>query len=211
MTSRDDILNRIRARRSAALPHPGPGPTPQRGQVAGAERTALFVRMAQQALASVDQASLRAEVPGLVKNYLSQHNLPAEARLAPDPRVTDLDWASQPLLNVSVGGTDGSHPISVTGAFAGVAETGTLALTSGAPSPTLLNFLPETHIIVVDAKDLAGTYEELWAKLKAHYGETMPRTLNLVTGPSRSGDIEQTILMGAHGPKRLHIIVVDES
>jgi L-lactate dehydrogenase complex protein LldG len=210
MSSRDDILNRIRAGRSAAKPHPGSGPTPKRGQVAGAERKALFVKMAQQALATVDEANSRAEVPGLVKNYLSQHNLPAEARLAPDPRITDLDWASQPLLNVTVGGTDGSHPISVTGAFAGVAETGTLALASGAPSPTLLNFLPETHIVVVDAKDLAGSYEELWAKLKARYGETMPRTLNLVTGPSRSGDIEQTILMGAHGPKRLHIIVVDE-
>ena len=110
----------------------------------------------------------------------------------------------------SYGGTDGSHPISVTGAFAGVAETGTLALTSGAPSPTLLNFLPETHIVVVDARDLAGTYEELWAKLKAQYGATMPRTLNLVTGPSRSGDIEQKLLLGAHGPRALHIIVVGE-
>ena len=211
MSSREDILNRIRAGRSTAKPHPGSGPSPKRGQVAGAERKALFVRMAQQALASIDEARSRAEVPGLVKNYLSQHNLPAEARLAPDPRITGLDWASQPLLSTSVGGTDGSHPISVTGAFAGVAETGTLALTSGAPSPTLLNFLPETHIVVVDAKDLAGSYEELWTKLKAQYGETMPRTLNLVTGPSRSGDIEQTILMGAHGPKRLHVIVVDET
>lgn len=210
MNSRDEILNRIRAGRGEALPHPGPGPTPKRGQVAGAERTALFVKMAQQAQASVAQASSRAEVPGLVKTYLSQHNLPAEARLAPDPRITGLDWASQPLLSTSVGGTDGSHPISVTGAFAGIAETGTIALTSGAPSPTLLNFLPETHIVVVEARDLAGTYEELWARLKAQYGAAMPRTLNLVTGPSRSGDIEQTILMGAHGPKRLHIIVVDE-
>lgn len=211
MSGRDEILARIRAGRGAALPHPGPGPTPKRGQVSGAERKALFVKMAQQALASVVEARSRAEVPGLVKNFLSQHNLPAEARLAPDPRITGLDWASQPLLSTSVGGTDGSHPISVTGAFAGIAETGTLALTSGAPSPTLLNFLPETHIVVVDAKDLAGSYEELWARLKAQYGEAMPRTLNLVTGPSRSGDIEQTILMGAHGPKRLHIIVVDES
>ncbi|HKP25441.1 MAG TPA: lactate utilization protein [Dongiaceae bacterium] len=210
MSARDDILNRIRAGRGEATAHPGPGLTPKRGQVVGAERKALFVKMAQQALASVDEARSRAEVPGLVKSYLSQHNLPAEARLAPDPRITGLDWASQPLLSTSVGGTDGSHPISVTGCFAGVAETGTIALTSGAPSPTLLNFLPETHIVVVDAKDLAGTYEDLWARLKGQYGETMPRTLNLVTGPSRSGDIEQTILMGAHGPKRLHIILVDE-
>jgi len=127
-----------------------------------------------------------------------------------DRAITSARKDARKLNGTSVGGTDGSHPISVTGAFAAVAETGTIALTSGAPSPTLLNFLPETHIVVVDAKDLSGTYEELWTRLKAQYGETMPRTLNLVTGPSRSGDIEQTILMGAHGPKRLHIIVVDE-
>jgi L-lactate dehydrogenase complex protein LldG len=210
MTARDEILSRIRAGRSQAKPYPGSGPTPKRGQVSGAERKALFVRMAEAAAASVDQASSRAEVPALVKTYLSRHNLPAEARLAPDPRITELDWGSQPLLSTSVGGTDGSHAVSVTGAFAGVAETGTLALASGAPAPTLLNFLPETHIVVMDAKDLAGTYEELWARLKAEHGAEMPRTLNLVTGPSRSGDIEQTILMGAHGPKRLHIILVDE-
>jgi L-lactate dehydrogenase complex protein LldG len=211
MSARDDILSRIRAGRSAEKPHPGSGPSPQRGQVSGAARKELFVRMAEAAAASVDQAASRAEVPALIARYLSGHNLPAEARLAPDPRITDLDWASQPLLSTSVGGTDGSHPISVTGAFAGIAETGTLALTSGAPSPTLLNFLPETHIVIVDAKDLAGSYEELWTRLKAQYGVEMPRTLNLITGPSRSGDIEQTILMGAHGPKRLHIILVDES
>jgi L-lactate dehydrogenase complex protein LldG len=210
MTARDEILSRIRAGRREAKSYPGSGPTPGRGQVSGAERKALFVRMAQAAAASVDEIASRAEVPALVKTYLSRHNLPAEARLAPDPRITELDWGSQPLLSTSVGGTDGSHAVSVTGAFAGVAETGTLALTSGAPAPTLLNFLPETHIVVVDAKDLAGSYEELWAKLKEQYGAEMPRALNLVTGPSRSGDIEQTILMGAHGPKRLHIILVDE-
>ncbi|MEZ5830604.1 MAG: lactate utilization protein [Dongiaceae bacterium] len=211
MSARDEILGRIRAGRGAEKPYPGSGPSPERGQVSGAERKALFVRMAQQAAASVDQAASRAEVPALVKSFLSRHNLPAEVRLAPDPRIAGIDWASQPLLSTSSGGTDGTHPVSVTGAFAGIAETGTLALTSGAPSPTLLNFLPETHIVVVEAKDLAGSYEDLWARLKTQYGDQMPRTLNLVTGPSRSGDIEQTILMGAHGPKRLHIIVVDES
>lgn len=210
MTARDEILGRIRAQRSAEKPYPGSGPSPRRGQVQGAERKALFVRMAKAAAASVDEAASRAEVPALIAQFLREQNLPATLRLAPDPRVTELDWASQPLLETSIGGTDGSHPTSVTGAFAGIAETGTLALTSGAPSPTLLNFLPETHIVVLEAKDLSGSYEELWARLKAQYGMEMPRTLNLVTGPSRSGDIEQTILMGAHGPKRLHIIVVDD-
>jgi L-lactate dehydrogenase complex protein LldG len=211
VTTRDAILARIRAQKSVEKPYPGSGPSPKRGQVSGEERKALFVRMAEAAAASVDRAASRAEVPALIARFLSRHNLPAMLRLAPDPRVTELDWASQPLLETSVGGTDGSHPTSVTGAFAGIAETGTLALTSSATGPTLLNFLPETHIAIVDAKELAGSYEDLWARLKAEYGADMPRTLNLVTGPSRSGDIEQTILMGAHGPKRLHIILVDDS
>ena len=211
MSSRDAILGAIRAQRSAAKVYPGSGPSPKRGQVAGPERAALFVRMAESAAASVDRAASPAEVPALIARWLKGHNLPAMARLAPDPRITSLDWASQPLLETSVGGTDGSHLTSVTGAFAGIAETGTLALTSGAPSPTLLNFLPENHIVVIDAKDLAGSYEELWQRLKDRYGAEIPRTLNLVTGPSRSGDIEQTILMGAHGPKRLHIILVGEA
>lgn len=212
--ARDRIIGAIRANRAAggkgALAYPGSGPEPKRGQLPASEQRALFLRMAQQASASTDVAKSRAEIPALVADYLKRHNLPAQLRLAPDPRVTGLDWSSQPLLEISSGTTEGNDLVSVTGAFSGVAETGTLALTSGAPSPTLLNFLPENHIVVLDAKDLSGSYEDLWARLKAAYGAEMPRTLNLVTGPSRSGDIEQTILMGAHGPKRLHIILVDD-
>lgn len=215
MTSaRDRILGAIRNNLAAggrqAEAYPGSGPEPQRARLPPAGQRALFLRMASQAAATTDVATARAEIPALIAAYLKNHNLPAQIRVAPDPRLTGLDWTSQPLLEVSSGGTDGSHSVSVTGAFSAVAETGTLALTSGAPSPTLLNFLPENHIVVLDAKDLSGSYEDLWAKLKAQYGAEMPRTLNLVTGPSRSGDIEQTILMGAHGPKRLHIILLDE-
>jgi len=215
MTSaRDRIIGAIRNNRASggksALPYPGSGPEPKRGKLPAPEQRALFIRMAQQAAATTDVARSRAEIPALVADYLKRHNLPAQLRLAPDPRVTGLDWTSQPLLEISSGTTEGDDPVSVTGAFSGVAETGTLALTSGAPTPTLLNFLPENHIVVLDAKDLSGSYEDLWAKLKAAYGAEMPRTLNLVTGPSRSGDIEQTILMGAHGPRRLHIILVDD-
>lgn len=215
MTSaRERILGAIRGNLESggrkAIAYPGSGPEPQRAKLPAAEQRALFLRMAKQAAATTDVATSRAEIPALIAAYLKGHNLPAQLRLAPDPRITGLDWKSQPLLEVSSGGTEGDDPISVTGAFSAVAETGTLALTSGAPSPTLLNFLPENHIVVLDAKDLSGSYEDLWAKLKAAYGPEMPRTLNLVTGPSRSGDIEQTILMGAHGPKRLHIILLDE-
>jgi L-lactate dehydrogenase complex protein LldG len=98
--------------------------------------------------------------------------------------------------------------VSVSHAFAGVAESGTLVLTSGLENPATLNFLPETHIVALSVQDLVGDYETVWARLRARYGKAvLPQTVNLITGPSRSGDIEQTIIVGAHGPRRLHIII----
>ena len=93
-------------------------------------------------------------------------------------------------------------------AFGAIAETGTLMLTSGTDNPTTLNFLPENHIVIVDAADIKGDLEALMSELRKTYGKgEMPRTVNLVTGPSRSGDIEQKIILGAHGPRALHVIV----
>ena len=80
---------------------------------------------------------------------------------------------------------------------------------SGADNPTTLNFLPETHIVVLESGDLVGTYEEVWTRLREKFGEgEMPRTVNMITGPSRTADIEQTLELGAHGPRRLHVIIL---
>jgi L-lactate dehydrogenase complex protein LldG len=94
-------------------------------------------------------------------------------------------------------------------------------LTSGTTGPTTLNFLPETHIVVLAARDVAGCYEDAWDRLRAAHSETgnrktgdgaaLPRTVNLITGPSRTADIEQTIQLGAHGPRRLCIVLVDDA
>ena len=106
----------------------------------------------------------------------------------------------------------GKDLAAVSHAFGAVAESGTLMLVSGADNPTTLNFLPDTHMVVVDAKDVAGDYESLWRRLREKFGDgLMPRTVNLITGPSRSADIEQTLILGAHGPRRLHVMVVGEA
>jgi L-lactate dehydrogenase complex protein LldG len=84
-------------------------------------------------------------------------------------------------------------------------------MVSGHENPSTLNFLPDNHIIVVSAKDIASDYEAVWNRIRFAYGKgTMPRTVNWITGPSRSGDIEQTLLLGAHGPRRLHVVVVGD-
>ena len=91
-----------------------------------------------------------------------------------------------------------------------MAETGTLMLPSGSETPSTLNFLPDTHVVVLKSRDVVGPYEEAWDRLRAG-GKTLPRTVNFVTGPSRTGDIEQTIYLGAHGPRHLHILLIDEA
>jgi L-lactate dehydrogenase complex protein LldG len=192
------------------LADPQPGPIPARGQLAPQERVALFVKMAEDAACTVVRVATPDAVPAAVADFLARENLPAKLRVAPDPAVADLPWSSRPLLEITTGRSDGTDEVSLTPAFAGIAETGTLMLTSSAETPTTLNFLPETHIVMLRAGQVVGALEQAWAELRRRYGSsTMPRTVNLITGPSRSADIEQTLQMGAHGPRRLHIILVD--
>ncbi|MCP8939149.1 lactate utilization protein [Alsobacter sp. SYSU M60028] len=184
------------------------GLVPERGQLPPAERVALFRAQAEASFATVDEVDTAADVPASVADYLRRNNLPARVRLAPDPRIAAMPWG-QTALETSSGRSDGGDLIAVNHAFGGVAETGTLALVSGPDTPTTLNFLPDYAIAVVSAKDIEGAYEQLWDRIRQRYGKgQMPRTVNWVTGPSRSGDIEQTLLLGAHGPRSVHIVVV---
>jgi len=216
-TDRDRMLATIRAgvARSATKDAPKPVPIiPQRGQLQGRALVELFRKQAETAAATVVEVARAEDVPAAVAEYLRGRNLPPQIRLAPDPRVSALDWKSQPMLETSSGASDGHDTTSVTPVLAGVAETGTLMVHSGDATPNTLHFLPETHIAVVYADELVGTYEDGWKALRAKVGGDlskgeMPRTVSMVTGPSRSADIGKILLMGAHGPKRLHIILVD--
>lgn len=183
---------------------------PQRGQRPPEERIALFRTMLDDLSATSARVASPAAVPAAVADYLKSENLPAALRMAPDPDLEALPWSDQPLLEVTSGPARESDPVSLTGALAGIAESGTLVLHSGPAGPTTLNFLPENHIVVLDAGRVLAAYEDGWDLLRARFGEgVLPRTVNFITGPSRTGDIEQTIQLGAHGPRRLHVILVD--
>jgi L-lactate dehydrogenase complex protein LldG len=128
--------------------------------------------------------------------------------MAPHPALDAIPWQARPLLQVRRGRAEPGDAVSLTPCLAAVAETGTLMLVSGAETPTTLNFLPDTHIAVVHAGQVVASYEDGWDLVRGL--GAMPRTINLVTGPSRTGDIEQRIQLGAHGPRRLHVVLVDE-
>jgi L-lactate dehydrogenase complex protein LldG len=184
------------------------GVIPARGQVSGEALVEVFRAQAEAALATVRVVDSVAEVPRAVAEFLRDHNLPATLRMGDDPRLKAMPWG-ETALEMSQGRSDGGDLNAVSHALAGVAESGTAVMVSGPENPSTLNFLPDNHIVVIAAKDIAGDYERVFAKLRAAYGKgQMPRTVNFITGPSRSGDIEQTLLLGAHGPRRLHVLVV---
>ena len=184
---------------------------PQRGQLDRAGRIDLFEDYAAGADATVARVTSAEAVPAAVADFLKAHNLPANLVRAPDADLDAIPWSSHPILTLEARKAEEPDAASVTAAFGAVAETGTLVLVSGDDSPTTLNFLPENHIVVLWADRISGDYEAQWSALRDRYGEgALPRTVNLVTGPSRSADIEQTIQLGAHGPRRLHIVIVDE-
>jgi len=221
--ARSTILNSIRrslrrgelndtARRAveARLAQPPRGPAVARAAVAQPEKAALFCQWAEANNATVARVAAR-EVPGEVSSYLARNNLPAAAAIAPSPQLAGFDWASQKMLSLRRGRAEASDQVAITGAFAGIAETGTLVMASGPEHPVTLNLLPDTHIVVLRESDIVGGYEDVWTRLRERYGkDRMPRTVNTITGPSRTGDIEQAMELGAHGPRRMHILVVRE-
>jgi L-lactate dehydrogenase complex protein LldG len=133
-----------------------------------------------------------------------------KTRRGDDPRLAALPWAAQRTLEVTTGASGGHQLASVSQAFGGIAETGRLFLASGPDNPATLNFLPDTHIVVV-AGDIAGDYETVWERVRETFGIAALRRAGMITGPSRSTDIGQILILGAHGSRRLHVLVVGEA
>lgn len=182
---------------------------PDRTAGGGAANVALFIKMIEGVSGTVERVVSASEVPKAVAGYLARHNLSPKLAMAPDSRLTSLPWAAQPLLDVRQGAARESDQVGLTGTFAAVAETGTLMMASFADRPNTLNFLPDNHVVVVAVKDVVGTYEDAWDRLRAAGG--LPRTTTFITGPSRTSDIELVPTLGAHGPRRLHVILVEDA
>jgi L-lactate dehydrogenase complex protein LldG len=222
-TGRDQILGAIRTALGRGAPtadaiaaveqrlaSPRANVVPARGRLSGEAAVAAFVFEAQRISATTERVANRADVPAACAAHLKEANLPARIKAAPHPRLIDMPWSQHPLVSITFGAAAPDDEVGLSFAFAGVAETGTLVLVSDADTPTLLNFLPDRHIVVVPAERIVGCYEDAIAMIRVERPAAGSRIVNWVTGQSRTADIEQTLLLGAHGPKHLHIIITDE-
>ena len=191
----------VRAGLDRRLAAPMPNPKPALDD----DPVSLFTRKANAVHTRVSAVPTLAGVSEVVVRHIEEHGLGYEIVAAPE--LAGMRWSNR--LVVERRAARGSDRVSVTGAFAGIAETGSVMLLSGPESPTTLNFLPEDHIVVLRESRIVAHLEDAWAMLRAER-ESMPRTVNLICGPSKTGDVELVILEGAHGPRRLHVVVVKE-
>jgi L-lactate dehydrogenase complex protein LldG len=220
MDGRGDVLGSVRrslgvrgdeaGRRGvvrARLERPPAGLAPARTRQERSELIDLFCSMLEGQGADVVRVSRPADAPEAVAELLRDAGSPLRARIGADPFIAGLPWAEAGVEVVS-GAAEAEDQAAASRALAGAAETGTLFLASGADNPSTLNFLPENHFVLLAEEDVLGSYEEAWGRVRSAYGRRrMPRTINMISGPSRTADIEQTIVRGAHGPKRLAIVL----
>ena len=167
-----------------------------------------FVRKLEAVHGAVTRVEDTSQISAAVEAHIDQWKLNDRLVLAPDPDLDPIAWSNR--FSIERRAANGEDQISVTSAFAGIAETGSLVLLSSPYSPTTLNFLPEDHLIVLFQERIVTHLEDTWSKLRKEVG-TIPRTVNFITGPSKTADVEQTIQEGAHGPRRLHVILVAQN
>ena len=181
--------------------HHARGPQPQWGE-AGRER--FLTKLAKVAGTHAGIAS-NAEVVRAVADYLAAQGLAQRLCVAPHPLLANLAWPQG--WQVEARRPHGDDRVGLGAAFCGIAETGSLMLLSGPDSPTSLNFLPDDFLCLLPEDRIVPHLEDAWALLRAERG-ALPRSTNLITGPSRTADVEQTIQLGAHGPRRLHVLLM---
>jgi L-lactate utilization protein LutC len=213
MSARDRILGRVRGAvtgqgdRAAAVAarlaqHPA-GPVPAQATSHGPQRLRRFMAKLEEAAGSVGRVSSLAELPKAMAHELRKRNLPAAVRMGADPIFQGLDWG---MIETSQGVGRIEEPATHSHAQFGIAETGTLVLASGPDNPVTLTFLGETHFVVLREDDICAGFEDLWPAWRVRGLD--PRTVNMVTGPSRSADLGQVLQLGAHGPVALHVFIV---
>lgn len=112
-----------------------------------------------------------------------------------------IESEQEDFLNLNVG---------LTGCEYLVAHLGSVLISSAQISGRRLNVFPETHLVVAQESQIVDYLDQAMEKMKEKYKNRLPSLISNITGPSRTADIEKTLVMGMHGPKTLIVIIVHE-
>ncbi len=147
-----------------------------------------------------------AEVPGAVREFLDTHDLPSKMIMGSSQFLEDFDWPDHWQIETRVARK--TDNVSVTDAVCAIAETGTIMLVSSPTASSTHAFVPENHVVIINAGEVVRHLDDA-LRLASSKIDNRTSGVHMVTGPSKTADVEQTIQYGAHGPRRLHVIIVD--
>lgn len=204
--ARNTILQRLRAEKwSGANPgadenHYTSGPLP----ALGADLQAHFELKLENNIISFDHVNDDRTIVDSVMGFLQAHSLPLELCLVQHPMLGNLPWPHGVQAEQRTVANSDLNVLTV--ATAAIAETGSVVMVSSETSPTEANFLPDNFICIVERATLLAHMEDLWSLLRKQSDRT-PAVINIISGPSRTADVEQTIQLGAHGPRRMHLLI----
>ncbi|MCP8898259.1 LutC/YkgG family protein [Gilvimarinus xylanilyticus] len=177
---------------------------PVQPQMEMADPVATFISEAGRNGARVTELESIAQVTPWLRDNTDNTSTSARFHLSPSILTQSLDWDG---LTTTTETPTAAQSWGVVQAHTGIAETGTvMSLSDECPSGLL--FLVERLVIVIAREDIVAYQEDAWQRLRAR--NILPRTVNWITGPSRTADIEQQIQIGAHGPREADYLVIDK-
>jgi len=210
-SARDEILSRVRA---ALRPHGSPPPSTSPPQVTTGVPTppddlqGAFIHMLEKSNATVDVVPDETAARDALVKVLNDSQ---QVAVSDDPMARRLS-SSLDSIAIQQDLTDREALLScdagVSGAQAGIAETGTLLLQSSAESHRLVSLIPPLHVAILSATRILWSLDDALATLGHEEPSAMSRAVTMVTGPSRTADIELSLVIGVHGPKKLHVILL---
>lgn len=211
VTAREAILSRVRD----ALGHkpgqtipPPPQWQPKLGELDVAGRTSLFLEK----FAALNGKGYHAETPQEANRIVAEILAGRPAVAAPTPflessglnQISGVRWGTgdaqewrRACATVDVGITSASYAL---------ADTGSLVMIAGPGEPRLSSLLPPIHIAVIPAGSILSGLDDLFQQVPKP--AELSSSMVLVTGPSRTADIEQILVRGVHGPGEIHVVIV---
>ena len=183
-----------------------PNLIPKRGVIKKDALLETFINRAKEVASSVAVINSLSEIPAEVIDYLAKNNIASKIVVLPNEDIDFIEWNKHPTLEVVNKYADEKDETVLVSSFSAIAETGTVVQLSGPKNPITSHFLPDNSIVLVKASRIISSSEDAFKLLRKEH-KNIPRTVSLISGPSRTGDIALNIEMGAHGPRKVHLIV----
>lgn len=211
-SAREEILNRVRSaigRKPGEKPAAPPEPLLRISAQSIGEQIAAFRKALEALSGTVTETRSREQTQQVVKRLLEGRAAIASTHpFLAGQGVTELEGVQSGLSGEDLRNACATAGVGITSAYCLLAETGTIVFRASAEEPRLISLLPPVHIAVVSTRRMLSGLDEMLSMIARPVDDSS--AMVFITGPSRTGDIEQILVRGVHGPGHVHVVIVHE-